>query len=51
MGSCRRHGLDPFAYLLDVPTRMPLMTNWQVKELTPEAWAKTQQRADLRTIA
>jgi len=41
---CRRRGLDPFAYLRDVFTRLPSMTNWQVKDLTPEAWAKAQQR-------
>ena len=48
---CRRRGLDPFAYLRDVFTRLPSMTNWQVKDLTPEAWAKAQQQADLRAIA
>ena len=48
---CRRRGLDPFAYLRDVFTRLPSMTNWQVKDLTPAAWAKAQQRADLRAIA
>ena len=48
---CRRRGLDPFAYLRDVFTRLPLMTNWQVKDITPEAWAKAQQQADLRATA
>ena len=48
---CRRRGLDPFAYLRDVFTRLPSMTNWQVKDLTPEAWAKTQQQVDLRATA
>lgn len=38
--SCRRRGLDPFAYLRDVLTRLPSSTNWQIKDLTPEAWAK-----------
>jgi len=32
-------------------TRLPTMTNWQVQDLTPEAWAKTQQRADGRAAA
>jgi hypothetical protein len=40
---CRRRGLDPFTYLREVFTRLPSMTNWQVKGLTPEAWAKRQQ--------
>jgi transposase len=38
--SCRRRGLDPFAYLRDVLTRLPNMTNRQIPEVTPEAWAK-----------
>ena len=29
-----------FAYLKDVFTRLPSMTNWQVKDITPKAWAK-----------
>ena len=41
---CRRRGLDPFAYLREVFTRLPSMTNWQVKDLTPEAWARAQPR-------
>ena len=48
---CRRRGLDPFTYLRDVFTRLPSATNWQVKDLTPEAWAKSQQRTELRAIA
>jgi hypothetical protein len=38
--SCRRRNIDPFAYLRDVLTRLPSMTNWQIPEITPEAWAK-----------
>ena len=48
---CRRRGLDPFAYLRDVFTRLPSMTNWQVKDLTPEAWAKAQPRVAQRAAA
>ena len=48
---CRRRGLDPFAYLREVFTRLPTMTNWQVKDLTPEAWAQAQKRADGRAAA
>jgi transposase len=48
---CRRRGLDPFAYLRDVFSRLPSMTHWQVKDLTPAAWAKTQPQADLRATA
>jgi transposase len=41
--ACRRRNIDPFAYLREVFTRLPAMTNWQVKEITPEAWAKAQR--------
>jgi transposase len=49
--SCRRRGIDPFAYLRDVFTRLPTMTNWQVKDLTPEAWAKSRPNVDQRAAA
>ena len=45
--SCRRRGIDPHAYLHDVLTRLPKMTNWQIKDVTPEAWAQSRQRAPL----
>lgn len=38
--SCRRREIDPYAYLREVLTRLPHMTNWQTKEVTPEAWTK-----------
>ena len=38
--SCRRRGIDPYAYLKDVLTRLPTMTNHQISEVTPAAWAK-----------
>ena len=38
--SCRRRSIDPYAYLKDVLTRLPRMTNRQIPEVTPEAWAK-----------
>ena len=43
--SCRRRGLDPHVYLRDILTRLPTATNWQVKDLTPEAWAKAHHPA------
>lgn len=49
--SCRRRGLDPFTYLREVFTRLPSMTNWQVKGITPAAWAKNQPQVDLRAAA
>jgi hypothetical protein len=41
--SSRRRGLDPYRYLRDVLTALPTMTNWQVKDWTPEAWARRQR--------
>ncbi|HZV35397.1 MAG TPA: transposase [Verrucomicrobiae bacterium] len=38
--SCRRRGIDPYTYLKDVLTRLPRMTNHQVPEVIPAAWAK-----------
>jgi hypothetical protein len=45
---CRRRGIDPFAYLKDVLTRLPAATNWTIGELTPGAWAAA---AQVRPIA
>lgn len=39
IGNCRQHGADPYAYLLDLFTRLPSMTNRQIAEMTPAAWA------------
>ena len=38
--SCRRRKLDPYAYLKDVLSRLPQMTNRQIPEVTPQAWGK-----------
>ena len=41
--SCRRRGIDPYTYLRDVLTRLPNMTNRQIPEVTPAAWAKARR--------
>ena len=46
--SCRRRGIDPFAYLRDVLTRLPNMTNRQIPEVTPQTWAKAQGKTPLQ---
>lgn len=38
--SCRRRGIEPYAYLSDVLARVPNATNQDVYSLTPEGWAK-----------
>lgn len=45
---CRRRSLNPFLYLRDVLSRLPSMTNWQVKEVTPKAWADKHPPAPLQ---
>ncbi|XHR26743.1 MAG: IS66 family transposase [Chthoniobacteraceae bacterium] len=39
--NCRRQGIDPYAYLRDVLTKLPTLTNKQMKEWTPAAYAKS----------
>jgi hypothetical protein len=48
--SCRRL-LDPLAYLRDVLTRLANMTNRQIPDVLPAAWAKTQQKIQRAVIA
>jgi transposase len=38
--SCRRRGVEPYAYLRDVLTRLPHLTNKQVPQIVPAAWGK-----------
>jgi transposase len=49
--ACRRRGINPFEYLRDVFTRLPSMTNRQVKDITPEAWAKARSGSGLKAAA
>jgi len=44
LGSCRRHGINPFDYLKDLFTRLPATKITQIKEFTPAAWAKAKAR-------
>ncbi|GAA5135249.1 hypothetical protein GCM10023213_08180 [Prosthecobacter algae] len=41
--SCRARSLDPWKNLRDVLTRLPTMTNRQVKDITPKAWAEARR--------
>ena len=41
--SCRRRGVDPYAYLRDVLTRLPTMTNQELASVPPAAWQKHQR--------
>ena len=46
--SCRRHGIEPYTYLHDVLTRLPSMTNRQIKDVVPKAWAAARRNTALR---
>jgi len=43
LGSCRRHGLNPFDYLKDLITRLPTAKITQINEFTPAVWAKAKE--------
>ena len=43
LGSCRRHGINPFDYLKDLFTHLPAAKITQIKEFTPAVWAKTKE--------
>ena len=41
--SCKRNGVEPFAYLRDVLQRLPGHSTHNLHELTPIAWKQAQQ--------
>jgi hypothetical protein len=43
LGSCRRHGINPFDYLKDLFACLPVAKITQIKEFTPAAKAKAKQ--------
>jgi transposase len=49
--SCRRRGIDPYAYRKDVLMRLPGMNNQQIPTVTPAAWAEAQDRDQRATAA
>ena len=51
LGSCRRHGLNPFDYLIDLFTRLPAAKITQIKEFTPAVWARKNTQAKLIALA
>ncbi len=51
LGSCRRHGINPFDYLKDLFTRLPAAKITQIKEFTPAAWAKAKANEDMTAHA
>ena len=51
MANCRRLGIDPREYLVDVLTRLPAMQASEAAELTPAAWQAARQGKTLRQVA
>jgi len=49
LGSCRRHGINPFEYLKDLFTRLPAAKIAEIKAFTPGGWAK--RKAKMARIA
>jgi hypothetical protein len=45
LGSCRRRGVNPAKYLLDVLKRLPDLKAKDIPSLTPGAWAKAHPEA------
>lgn len=38
--NCRLRGIDPYAYFREILTQLPYLTNRQIGEFTPTAYAK-----------
>jgi len=49
--SCRRRGIEPYAYLKAVLTRLPHMTNRQIPEVLPAVWGKPQLQKQLQAAS
>lgn len=47
LGSCRRHGINPFDYLKDLFTRLPAAKITEIQQFTPRAWAGSKVKAEL----
>jgi hypothetical protein len=44
VATCKRHGIDPWAYLSDVLTRIPTLPAGRAAELLPDVWGAAQRR-------
>jgi transposase len=45
--SCRRRGINPYAYLRQVLAHLSQMTNRQIPEVIPAAWSNVQVQRQL----
>ncbi|HVK16608.1 MAG TPA: transposase domain-containing protein [Fimbriiglobus sp.] len=44
VGTCRRVGVDPFAYLRDTFARLPLTPVGRIDDLLPDRWVAAGRR-------
>ena len=51
LGSCRRHGVNPFDYLKDLFTRLPVAKITEIGKFTPRAWARAKVKEKLIALA
>jgi len=51
LGSCRRHGLNPFDYLKDLFTRLPPAKIMEIQQFTPSEWARARAKEKLIALA
>jgi hypothetical protein len=47
LGSCRRHGVNPFDYLKDLFTRLPTAKIAKIQQFTPSRWARAKANEKL----
>jgi transposase len=51
LGSCRRHGINPFDYLKDLFTRLPAAKITHIQEFTPANWVKSKAKHQAVALA
>jgi hypothetical protein len=51
VAGCKRHHVDPFAYLKDVVERLPTHPTKALGELLPDAWLEARPEARRRTAS
>ncbi|MGA2140310.1 MAG: transposase domain-containing protein [Verrucomicrobiia bacterium] len=51
LGSCRRQGINPFDYLKDSFTRLPLAKITEIRQFTPRAWARAKAKETMVALA
>lgn len=50
IGSCRRAGVNPMDYFVDVFTRLPSMKTSQIEELLPSKWAEMRKSVSSKQV-